>query len=1312
MDVLLIQDPPKSVALGGTGIPGFRPVIAPGSGSLKPKAAILVRDSIRFKSVRPFGHRVAAIELGGPLGSMVVLSAYIRHTSGEGLEDLRRAVSWAQGRSPRVVIGMDANGHSPLWGPEDTPTNAVGRALEELILDHNLDVANDPDAPPTFVSDRRAVSWIDVTLSTRSATLSIADWQVDEDFFSGSDHRAIRFFLTHSPARNQTFRCLDWDKVHWPHFSTMVASECRTRGMLRTQDQDDGCDGRPAVVSREEAERLMTTLTEVLQGAIEELVPVKRVCWASKPWWSPHLSELRQRMRHLRNRADRLNTEHDRGLFRRARKAFTQEVKKAKAAAWRRFCESINHADMWPALQRILKPRRRIQVADLQTRDDQWAVEDHDKANLLRTRFFPEAPATQDFRDMTEIRKQEVDSWLTGEWEPFPPIQESEIRRRIIEMRAISAPGEDGILAKCLQECCDSVTPVLKVIFDGLVHSGSHPFAWRAAKVVPIPKPGGDLSLAKGYRPIALINTMSKVLEGLITDRLSFIVESRHLLSDHQQGFRQSRSTELALWRFVNAASRALQQGHRCVSVALDIQAAYDSVDHSALLWKLMRWNMPQYLVAWIRGFLHERVASLLVNDMVSQVSIRVGVPQGSPLSPLLFTVFINDLVEGLAQRSLVSAFADDVLIWDVVSTSVGTPGRVQDALAYIEDWSATWGLVFDVAKCKALDVTSRRKVERLHLRLGDRTIPQVDEIKYLGVWIDSRLTWRKHLEATCTTCLQRLRVIRRLCATHWGLHPAVVSTLVEATVFSRLWYGVAAWGSVVRTQARLEELDRVLRMSAVITLGLLRTTSTVKAIAACGWLPADLHIRFAVLRFVLRQRVYGRTSLGLEDHGGCRNRQVSTADIARRELAAFRCTHPEEAEGFERVDRVRFWIRPPWETPPPIPCTFLPREEAQDRITLHLEEVGGLSVFTDGSVTPGGGNGAAAVVFQGGHVEPSEAAPSHTLLFPLGPLLASTDAEMGGIRGALGWLQSRSDPDRATIITDSQAALLALSGSHWRRCRESVWSTLALHQSLWDAGMQVQFWWAPDHSRVTGNELADREARRAAQDVSSPPPFDTWCNRRQLERTLRRWYQDRAGRQERTLVGTVLDPTEDSVFRADLHWTRYLPSRFAVALTGQFLTGHYPTRAYLARFRLATSPLCDMCGCPDSRAHLLLECARFSHIREGLATWLREEYDTQTRQEEGACPGWEWDFLTGSHRGRLWLSRFLCATRRGRGRWDDLEATLRREQRSTAAAGSAGAGTWDADEVDDTVEESDEDEESQTGGSAERGIGECCDRG
>jgi ribonuclease HI len=1186
---------------------------------------------------------------------------------------------------------MDANGHSPFWGPADIPSNAVGRALEDVILEQNLEVINALDAPPTFVSDGGAQSWIDVTLATRSAALAMTDWRVNQDFFSGSDHRAICFSLTHAPVNQRTYRCKDWGKVDWTAFREAVAQGCRDRAILQSLSRHPGSDERSTGELREEADSAVASLTEVFQGAIDDLVPEKRICWASKPWWSPQLTELRRHMKHLRNRADRLNTDHDRGLFRKARKAFTREVKKAKAAAWRRFCESVNHDDMWPSLQRILKPRQRLQVADLHVDEDQWAVEDSDKAEVLRARFFPEPPTSQAFQEATVSRKREVESWLSAGGGEFPHVQEFEVKRKLLEMRAVSAPGADGILAKCLQECSGSVTPVMQAIFNLLVCSGTHPATWRAAKVVPIPKPGGDLSVAKGYRPIALINTMSKVMEGLVADRLSFIVETRQLLSDHQQGFRQARATDLALWRFVNAASRALQRGLRCTSVALDIQAAYDSVDHTALLWKLKRWDVPQYLVAWIGGFLFERATTLVVNEIEVRVRARAGVPQGSPLSPLLFIIFINDLVEGLATRVSVSAFADDVLIWDISSSKHRTPDRMQAALDFITDWSETWGLVFDAAKCKALDVHIRRNVERLHLSMDGRVIPQVDVIKYLGVWIDCRLSWRKHVETTCNTCLQRLHAIRKLCATHWGMHPAVVSTLVEATVFPRLWYGVTAWGSVVKTQTRLEALDRVLRLSAVITLSLLRTTSTVKAIAVCGWLPADLHIRFALLRFVLRQRVYGRTSLGLELGGGPgQNRIISTADVARRELAGFRRACPLEAGGIERVDGLRLWPRPPWETPPMVPFALLPRDEAQAHIDSLMGEEEGRCIFTDGSVLRDGGNGAAAVFFQGGHAGSTTPTPSHTLLFPMGPLLASTDAEVGGIRGALRWLQLGSSPGWVTLVTDSQAALSALAGSHWRRCRESVWATLALHQDLWAAGVRVRFWWAPGHCGVAGNEMADREARRAAQDAAPSPLLDTWCNGRLLERRILQWYQDRAGRQEGNMVGEVLDSTEDAVIRSDLRWTRDLPSRYAAALVGQFLTGHFPTRVYLARFRLVDSALCTACGCPDTRAHLLLDCVRFSYDREYFTSWLREEFSRRTRQPGGTCPGWDWDFLTGSSEGRLWLSRFLRATRRGRGRWDDLEATLRREQEGSAVAGGAGA---DAGAVIADTEDAEEDD-------------------
>ena len=598
-DIILAQDPPLSVALGKAGLPGFRKVSAQCGRLLNPQTTILIRDSLHFKTTRLFGPRVALAEITGVTGSVVIISAYIQHTSGDGIEDLRRAALWAKEHCPRIVIGMDSNGHSSLWGPEGTSPNTVGRMIEDIILECDLEVINDPDSPPTFISDRGERSWVDVTLASCSAALTIANWKVATNFFTGSDHHAISFTLAHHPVDQRTYRCKDWDKVDWQAFNEVVALKCRNKGLFSSSEILSELEVANTELSSERVERDVGALTEAIQEAIALHVPKKRICWASKPWWSPHLSELRSRMKNLKNRANRLNTDHDRGLYRRARKEFTREVKRAKAATWRKFCETVNRADMWSTLQKILKPRRTIQIPELQMGDGLWTNDDQDKARLLQDRFFPAPPTSPEFLSLTESRRQEVDSWLATGWGDFPEISNIEVHQKILEMRAISAPGMDGIMTKCLQKCENSVIPILRSIFNKVVRVGAHPTSWKVARVVPVPKPNGDSKLAKGYRPIALINTMSKVLEGIVSDRLSYFVETKHLLSDHQQGFRQSRSTELALWRFVNSATKALKERRRCISVALDIQAAYDSVDHTALLWKLRQLGVPKYLAAW-----------------------------------------------------------------------------------------------------------------------------------------------------------------------------------------------------------------------------------------------------------------------------------------------------------------------------------------------------------------------------------------------------------------------------------------------------------------------------------------------------------------------------------------------------------------------------------------------------------------------------------------------------------------------------------------------------------------------------------------
>ena len=145
------------------------------------------------------------------------------------------------------------------------------------------------------------------------------------------------------------------------------------------------------------------------------------------------------------------------------------------------------------------------------------------------------------------------------------------------------------------------------------------------------------------------------------------------------------------------------------------------------------------------------------------------------------------------------------------------------------------------------------------------------------------------------------------------------------------------------------------------------------------------------------------------------------------------------------------------------------------------------------------------------------------------------------------------------------------------------------------------------------------------------------------LEGALRRWYQSQVCSQEHNTRGMVLEPTEEVIIHTDLRWTQSMPSRFMAARVGQFLTGHFPTGAYLHRFGHLPSPLCEDCGVPDTRDHILLECPRWTYHRERLQEWLQNVRDSAT-EEEGISPTWGWDFLVGTAGGRLWLGRFLVA--------------------------------------------------------------------
>ena len=189
------------------------------------------------------------------------------------------------------------------------------------------------------------------------------------------------------------------------------------------------------------------------------------------------------------------------------------------------------------------------------------------------------------------------------------------------------------------------LAPYLLSLFTASLRFAHIPPLWKVARVVAIPKPGRDHASPKGYRPISLTSCLSKVLERIIAERLTFFLEHGQLLPRSQYGFRKGRSTELALWRFVTEATSALQKRQSMVLLSLDIQSAYDNVWHVGLIRKLATLGVPPSLLAWILSFLSNRQAHMHIGHAVCSCLLSMGVPQGSPLSPILFLVFVGDLL-------------------------------------------------------------------------------------------------------------------------------------------------------------------------------------------------------------------------------------------------------------------------------------------------------------------------------------------------------------------------------------------------------------------------------------------------------------------------------------------------------------------------------------------------------------------------------------------------------------------------------------------------------------------------------------------
>lgn len=329
--------------------------------------------------------------------------------------------------------------------------------------------------------------------------------------------------------------------------------------------------------------------------------------------------------------------------------------------------------------------------------------------------------------------------------------------------------------------------------------NNSIPNEWKNAKVTMIPKKPNDSHNPNNYRPISLTNTIVKVVEKLIKNRLVYFLESNNLFIKNQSGFRSNKRTidnifyikQKCLEAFTNKRAKSTM---KVGGIVFDIEKAFDKVWHEGLLYKMHQLKVPTKLAIWIKNFLSNRTFYVSVNGKDSiQHPIQTGVPQGAILSPTLFLIFINDIPITMDKHRYVSyslLFADDLSHFSSDFNLRYLQAKLQDYLNLLERWLTKWRLKTATNKCTYNIYTENGNCqEELDLKLFNTSIKKENNSKYLGIHLDQNLSLSHHIDQLKEKCMRKLNFIKVLKSRKWNAKTKTKINVYNSMVRSNVDY-------------------------------------------------------------------------------------------------------------------------------------------------------------------------------------------------------------------------------------------------------------------------------------------------------------------------------------------------------------------------------------------------------------------------------------------------------------------------------------------------------------------------------------------
>lgn len=504
---------------------------------------------------------------------------------------------------------------------------------------------------------------------------------------------------------------------------------------------DNALDGRLRLKSDTDVDDALSKFTEAIYKALNLATVTQHPVVRPNINIPMKIKELVKERRSLRKRWHATRNPATKKQLNDITRKLSDENKKYKSESFAAFTESLTpFPDSDYSLYRITKSisRPRVLTPPLMSTDG-WARSPFEKATLLASAFEKTFKPHNNAPPDPEIAEF-LESPLPVDL-PIKPMSPSEIKAVIMKMPGSKAPGNDKITNKVYKEITNKARAVLASIFNALLRLNYFPCAWKSAIIHAIPKPGKDATLPGSYRPISLLPSLSKIFEKLLLKRL--ILENPTIFPDHQFGFRQGHGAVEQAHRVVQRILSSFEEKQYCGAIFLDAEKAFDSVWTEGLLYKI-KVQVPRFFLI-LKSFLTNRSFAVTQDNKLSGIfPIMAGVPQGSILSPYLYNLYTADLPVPEDTISTHTYADDTCYITSHVDPHIVVI-RLQVTMDSLNAWSIKWRIKFNAGKSIFIIFTLR--VPRFfNLFLGGVLIPQSFEVKYLGLTMDSRLTWKPHI--------------------------------------------------------------------------------------------------------------------------------------------------------------------------------------------------------------------------------------------------------------------------------------------------------------------------------------------------------------------------------------------------------------------------------------------------------------------------------------------------------------------------------------------------------------------------------------